>query len=112
MKKVFSICLVAVFSLAACGSKSDGNGTQTNQAETRSPATGAVNPPHGMPGHTCAVPDGAPLPDLTVQPNLQTSPVQPGVQSLPAEMNKAVNINPAHGQPGHRCDIAVGAPLN
>ncbi|WP_379125864.1 hypothetical protein [Paradesertivirga mongoliensis] len=107
MKKVFSMCLVAMFFLAACGSKSEGNATETSSSATR-----AINPPHGMPGHTCAVPDGAPLPDAAVQPNLQTSPVQTGVQSLPTEMNKAVSINPAHGQPGHRCDIAVGAPLN
>lgn len=104
------MCLVAMFFLASCGS--DSEGTETNGAGAGSSANRALNPPHGMPGHSCAVPDGAPLPDASVQPNLQTSPVQPGVQSLPAEMNKAVNINPAHGQPGHRCDIAVGAPLN
>jgi len=31
-------------------------------AAPASPAAGKINPPHGQPGHDCAVPVGAPLP--------------------------------------------------
>lgn len=72
----------------------------------------AVNPAHGQPGHSCAIPVGAPLNGAG---NANSSPIK-------MEMNKANStqtiaptsgsgINPAHGQPGHRCDIKVGDPL-
>ena len=109
MKKVFFMCLAAMFFLVACGSKSNETGTNPDGINTSS--SRPVNPPHGMPGHTCAVPDGAPLPQGTVQPSLQNNmPVKSDVQGF-QELNKTLNVNPAHGQPGHRCDIAVGAPI-
>ena len=92
-------------------------------------SSGAVNPPHGQPGHRCDIAVGAPLnsppaaqqgspqmidmtprnnagataPQLTVP--VTTTPAQPQAGATGA-------VNPPHGQPGHRCDIAVGAPLN
>ncbi len=104
------MCLAAIF-LSACGSKSNENGTVTNPAGTRAATDRPLNPPHGTPGHTCAVPDGAPIPE-GIQPSLQNSaPLNQEAPRMPVEANKTTNINPAHGLPGHRCDLAVGAPL-
>ncbi len=88
-------------------------------------AASGVNPAHGMPGHTCALPVGAPLggtaapaaqPQAVAQPAaipaLATTP-QPA-EKLPQpnfKVNPNVAINPAHGEPGHDCSVAVGAPL-
>ena len=105
------MCIAAMF-LAACGSESNDKGTVTQPSGVSTSPERAVNPPHGMPGHTCAVPDGAPLPEGAAQPQLQVNPpVQREAQSLPVDAGRTIQINPAHGQPGHRCDIAVGAPL-
>lgn len=70
----------------------------------------SLNPAHGQPGHSCAIPVGAPL---NGSGEAKAAPIK-------MEMNKAnatpaptsgSGINPAHGQPGHRCDIKVGDPL-
>jgi len=74
----------------------------------------AINPPHGQPGHDCAVPVGAPLnsssADNQPAPQIQQPATSPAQSSTPAS-NGAARINPPHGQPGHDCDVAVGAPL-
>ena len=76
----------------------------------------AVNPPHGQPGHDCAIPVGAPLNGSA--PAAPQAPAQPQLQApnlTPMDANNAPatgeGMNPPHGQPGHRCDIPVGAPL-
>ena len=111
MKAVFSICIATMF-LWACGSKSADNKSES-PAEINTSAERPINPPHGMPGHSCSVPDGAPLPEgTTTQPQIQVNPpVQPEAQNAPVESNQTSSVNPPHGLPGHRCDIAVGAPL-
>lgn len=85
----------------------------------------ALNPPHGQPGHDCAIAVGAPLdgsgaaqqaPQIDMsqmgngaaQPTITTTPVAPAGDGSAS----SVKLNPAHGQPGHDCAIAVGAPLN
>ena len=72
----------------------------------------AVNPAHGQPGHSCAIPVGAPLNGSS---NANSSPIQMEMNkanSTPTQTPKSGSgINPAHGQPGHRCDIKVGDPL-
>lgn len=55
-----------------------------------------LNPAHGLPGHRCDLPVGAPL-TISAEKKL-SAPIQP-------------KTNPQHGMPGHRCDLAVGAPL-
>lgn len=55
-----------------------------------------LNPEHGLPGHRCDLPVGAPLTITSEQKSV--APAQP-------------TKNPQHGMPGHRCDLAVGAPL-
>lgn len=102
----------------------------TQQKSTTVPATPPgnfrLNPPHGQPGHTCDVPEGAPLSNAPVTANnlpaqvLQAPAPQPINNAAPAAVTPAsvtstptpAGMNPPHGQPGHRCDIAVGAPLN
>ncbi len=84
-----------------------------------------LNPPHGQPGHSCDIPEGAPInptaPALTPKlvqtaapqplPSAATTPAS-AVAPAQAQPATAAGMNPPHGQPGHRCDIAVGAPLN
>ena len=55
-----------------------------------------LNPAHGLPGHRCDLPVGAPL-TVTAEQKV-AAPAKP-------------KTNPQHGMPGHRCDLAVGAPL-
>lgn len=93
---------------------------------TATVATG-LNPKHGMPGHRCDIPEGAPLnskPTSNIVPAQQTGqnavtvskeqsvaiPQPTPVTSTPVATG--TGLNPEHGKPGHRCDIAVGAPLN
>lgn len=56
----------------------------------------SLNPEHGLPGHRCDLPVGAPL-TVSAEQKL-AAPAKP-------------KTNPQHGMPGHRCDLAVGAPL-
>ncbi len=65
-----------------------------------------LNPEHGVSGHRCDLPVGAPL-----KASAEGMPValpQPSNQAAPAGLKN----NPAHGLPGHRCDLPVGAPLS
>jgi len=77
-----------------------------------------LNPPHGQPGHDCAVEVGAPLTGKSTLPSAQSipQPTMPSVlttpqQPLPNANNGSARLNPPHGQPGHDCAVAVGAPL-
>lgn len=58
-----------------------------------------INPPHGEPGHDCAVPVGQPLSSGSSN---QSGPV----------IEQESNLNPPHGEPGHDCAVPVGQPLN
>jgi hypothetical protein len=71
-----------------------------------------LNPPHGQPGHDCAIAVGAPLNSKgNAAPVQPVSPMGAPTLSVPAISNTAPGLNPPHGQPGHDCAIAVGAPL-
>jgi len=59
-------------------------------------AANGLNPEHGLPGHRCDLPVGAPL--TVSKEQKSAAPAKP-------------KTNPQHGMPGHRCDLAVGAPL-
>ena len=73
---------------------------------------GAVNPAHGMPGHRCDIPEGAPLNSAPASANVPaTAAPRPAVVPPPAPANKSAKLNPPHGQPGHDCSVAVGQPL-
>lgn len=86
------------------------------QAAAMMPSAG-LNPPHGQPGHDCAIAVGAPLTSKPVtavpQNNATSAPIAiPAPQDVPnTSINSGAKLNPPHGQPGHDCAIAVGAPL-
>ena len=82
------------------------NVVPANNANTNNSATGAVNPPHGQPGHRCDIAVGAPLNGAPAA----TPKVAP-VQTNATPVKVADGMNPPHGQPGHRCDVKVGDPL-
>ena len=93
----------------------DSAGAQVEQRQVAPSAlTAGLNPPHGQPGHDCAIAVGAPLDGSGAQnqppslPTLNQPVVQPNFQSG----TTAKGLNPPHGQPGHDCAIAVGAPLD
>ena len=66
------------------------------QSTGNTTAAQGLNPEHGLPGHRCDLPVGAPLTVSAEQKS--AAPAKP-------------KTNPQHGMPGHRCDLAVGAPL-
>lgn len=77
-----------------------------------------LNPPHGEPGHDCAIAVGAPLngspaantiPSAPPTMNFPTSPI---AAPSPAAAPGGPRLNPPHGQPGHDCAVQVGAPLS
>lgn len=88
-----------------------------------------LNPEHGMPGHRCEIPVGAPLNSPPAQQTaapgntVQLKPQSPApASSAPVKMQEntatpalsqsgSTRLNPEHGQPGHRCEIPVGSPL-
>ncbi|PKR80858.1 hypothetical protein CW751_06720 [Brumimicrobium salinarum] len=73
------------------------------QMNNPSSADVKINPPHGEPGHDCAVKVGDPLPSANT--TISTELNQPS-------MDGSVKLNPPHGQPGHDCAVKVGEPLN
>lgn len=82
-------------------------------------SSGAVNPPHGQPGHRCEIPVGAPLDgsgstkQMTVTPTPTQNATPPPAPLAPAATSTLASgtPNPAHGVAGHRCDVKVGDPL-
>lgn len=64
----------------------------------------AYNPAHGVEGHRCDLPVGAPLAEADAPKPMTDSPVR--------LKGAAPTINPPHGEPGHDCSVAVGAALN
>ena len=68
-----------------------------------------VNPAHGLPGHRCDLPVGAPLTSSTAQ---QTNISElPSTSVSPIRIDKTPELNPPHGEPYHDCSIPVGAKL-
>lgn len=64
-----------------------------------------LNPEHGMPGHDCALPVGAPLNKGTKTEAEQKATAE---TKSPGAKQK---LNPEHGMPDHDCALPVGAPL-
>lgn len=69
-----------------------------------------VNPAHGLPGHRCDLPVGAPLNSATAT---TTTPVNelPSTSVSPIRIDQRPDVNPPHGEPYHDCSIPVGAKL-
>lgn len=69
-----------------------------------------VNPAHGLPGHRCDLPVGAPLNAATTAN--PTPPSQlPSTSVSPIRIDQKPDLNPPHGEPYHDCSIPVGAKL-
>jgi hypothetical protein len=118
----------------APASSIDNNVELSTLPQTEQPASGtdvALNPAHGLPGHRCEIPVGAPLnsapantgnsasqvqvaPTATAAPAYTQSNLTPVPTLRPAAVQGAGSgrVNPPHGQAGHDCGIPVGAPLN
>jgi hypothetical protein len=83
------------------------------QNQTQNSGDVAINPPHGEPGHDCAVPVGQPLNSGgTDASGPERTTTGSGPERSNATDNSTANLNPAHGQPGHDCSIPVGQPLD
>ena len=133
MVKSWSKMVIAGMLMVGCGES--GSETETNAPEAaqetgantgivikevppidagNASSTVKLNPPHGEPGHDCAIAVGAPLDGSgsTAQPTFNPPVVsQPAAQPAPQGQAPANGINPPHGEPGHDCAVAVGAPL-
>ena len=75
-----------------------------------------LNPPHGEPGHDCAIAVGAPLNGSPAVNTPQAAPPTMNFPSAPMAPSPVAapggpRLNPPHGQPGHDCAVQVGAPL-
>lgn len=72
-----------------------------------------VNPAHGLPGHRCDLPVGAPLTSSAGStPNPTPTSQLPSTSVSPIRVEQTPSVNPPHGEPGHDCAVPVGAPLN
>lgn len=72
-----------------------------------------VNPAHGLPGHRCDLPVGAPLNGSNSTPQTSTTQqVQSSTTVSPIRMDQTPKVNPPHGEPGHDCAKPVGAKLD
>lgn len=95
--------------------------TDTTSVVTPTPGAAtnvALNPEHGMPGHRCEIPVGAPLNSPAAaqvtqsQPAVQQPATSPIIeQQIKPKTSNTARLNPAHGEPGHDCNIPVGEPL-
>lgn len=88
--------------------QANASGGNPNTIMNTSPAT-AMNPAHGLAGHRCDIPVGAPL--NSPAPQQASTSVMTNQAPANATATTAPGMNPPHGQLGHLCEIAVGAPL-
>ncbi len=90
--------------------------TPQETTETTTKAAGSeevkVNPAHGLPGHRCDLPVGAPLTaSAGSTPNPTPTSQLPSTSVSPVRVDQSPKVNPPHGEPGHDCAVPVGAPL-
>ena len=105
------------FSLSACGDEE--KNPERGTAETEAAAAEGVdeeaikvNPAHGLPGHRCDLPVGAPLTNAATTPDPTPTAQLPSTSVSPIRVDQTPDVNPPHGEPGHRCDLPVGAELD
>ena len=112
--------ILNTMNVSEINAQSADQGIQIQQQVPQAPAevyqTAGLNPPHGQPGHDCAIAVGAPLkgspasnaaPTTAPTMNFPTATPSPS----PASTSGGQRLNPPHGQPGHDCAVQVGAPL-
>lgn len=118
---------IALVVLASCGHGSGSKDSEVISSPASLPAANglpaqqqpainngavALNPKHGMPGHRCDIPEGAPLNSAPANASANQPVISSPVLGQPA-VNSAstVRLNPPHGEPGHDCAVEVGKPL-
>lgn len=114
-----SIIMILFLSVLSISCKDEEKNTANEAATTERPSSSEMkdnmaksadmkyNPAHGVEGHRCDLPVGAPLEQArasNTNPEMTTSPVR--MQSA------SPKINPPHGEPGHDCSVPVGGELN
>lgn len=108
------VVLALGLSLAtSCKDKEKETAPAASQMETQTkakvkPDSLKVNPAHGLPGHRCDLPVGAPL-NGTAPTTTVNTPQSTTVS--PIRIDQTPDINPPHGEPYHDCSIPVGAKL-
>lgn len=116
MRRNFYRLLLAVTTLVvmACneGVKEAETAASTEEKDKIDASAIKVNPAHGLPGHRCDLPVGAPL-DASAEETPNPSPVSqmPATSVSPIRIDQTPDVNPPHGQPGHDCSVPVGAKL-
>ena len=86
------------------------NTSPQNMENSEAQETAQLNPAHGLPGHRCDIPVGAPL-NTTGTMKQATPQAQPSSTVSPVRIDQTPKVNPPHGQPGHDCTVPVGAEL-
>ena len=115
IRKITFIMAALAIGLVSCNDsekEAEKATTNTEQAAPEGEDLGLkVNPAHGLPGHRCDLPVGAPLDGSqpTAQPSTPAQPVSTSVS--PIRVDQKPDKNPPHGEPYHDCTIPVGADL-
>lgn len=114
---VLGLCLMMMVSCREEGERGETPEIQSEEVETTDNprSTAALNPAHGQPGHTCAIPVGAPLDQANKTSTQQQQQNTTSTTISPVRVNSSSATpqkNPPHGQPGHDCAVPVGADLN
>lgn len=114
-----SIITILFLSVLTVSCKDEEKNTANEEVTTEKPTSAEMkdnmaksadtkyNPAHGVEGHRCDLPVGAPLEQAT------TSATNQEMTTSPVRMQSASpKINPPHGEPGHDCSVPVGGELN
>lgn len=113
--KSISLAILALsFSfLTSCKDEKKETPANSNvELQENSSTSVALNPEHGLPGHRCEIPVGAPLNQAASTNTVQQSNPTISSDVSPVWANKPAPVkNPPHGQPGHDCAVPVGADL-
>lgn len=110
---------LSIISLTSCKDENSSDTatdqTEASTIENQDSEDVALNPAHGQPGHSCAIPVGAPLNQESSVNTTQQAPAPTNSGVSPVRLNSSTATpqkNPPHGQPGHDCAKPVGADLN
>ena len=110
------LLVMTLFFFTSCKEKSEDVDPATGEAQTEATTEAGevaqVNPAHGLPGHRCDLPVGAPLTNAATTSDPSPITELPATSVSPIRVDQTPDVNPPHGEPGHRCDLPVGAELN
>lgn len=118
MKKKTLHLLIVILStgfLVSCKDQPKEENSQAVQSEQETSTKPAesevkVNPAHGLAGHRCDLPVGAPLNGNNTSNQTQVDQL-PSTSVSPIRVDQTPEVNPPHGEPGHDCSVPVGAKL-